>query len=588
MLTNALIYLAAAVLAVPLFRRLGLGAVLGYVAAGVVIGPWCLALISDVDDILHFSELGVVLLLFVIGLELRPSRLWALRNSIFGFGAAQMLLTASALAVLLVLDGYQMKVAIILGLVLALSSTAFALQLLAERHELSSKMGRTAFGNLLFQDLAVIPLLALMPLLATNTSASTFSPQDMLFPVAVLLFLAVAGRWLLRLAMRVVATSKVREIVTAMALFIVLGTAWLMEYAGLSMALGAFVAGVLLADSEFRHQLEADIAPCQGLLLGLLFIAVGMSLNLGLLADDSQKILIAVTALVTVKATVLYGLGRWQGLESAAARNLGIVLSQGGEFAFVLLGIAVNAHVLPSAVAEHFIVVVTLSMMTTPLLFLLVRLAQRKADEPVFDEMPAEDPPVIIAGFGRFGQVIARVLRAKGIHFTALEIDQMQVDFVRTYGNDIYYGDASRLDLLQAAGVGSAQVFILAVDDVEASVRIAALLQKHYPQLSIYARARNRKHAYRLMDLDVKVVRRDTFLAAVDLTREVLIGTGLSELDARNTVDAFRMHDLERLHAHAHLHSDEDKMRDLAKTAAQELEEMFAGDIVSAAESDKK
>ncbi|MFK8021740.1 MAG: monovalent cation:proton antiporter-2 (CPA2) family protein [Pseudomonadales bacterium] len=592
MLTNALIYLAAAVLAVPLFRRLGLGAVLGYVAAGVVIGPWCLALISDVDDILHFSELGVVLLLFVIGLELRPSRLWALRNSIFGFGAAQMFLTASLLAVLLVLDGYETKVAIILGLVLALSSTAFALQLLAERHELSSKMGRTAFGNLLFQDLAVIPLLALMPLLATSTGPSTFSPQDMLFPAAVLLFLAFAGRWLLRLAMRIVATTKVREIVTAMALFIVLGTAWLMEYAGLSMALGAFVAGVLLADSEFRHQLEADIEPFKGLLLGLFFIAVGMSLNLGLLAEDSQKILIAVIALVAVKAAVLYGLGRWQGLESTAARNLGIVLSQGGEFAFVLLGIAVNAHVLPAAVAEHFIVVVTLSMMTTPLLLLLVRLGQRKAEEPVFDEMPAEDPPVIIAGFGRFGQVIARVLRAKGIHFTALEIDQMQVDFVRTYGNDIYYGDASRLDLLQAAGVGSAQLFILAVDDVEASVRIAALLQKHYPQLSIYARARNRKHAYRLMDLDVKVVRRDTFLAAVDLTREVLIGTGLSEIEARNTVDAFRAHDLERLHAHAHLHSDEDKMRDLAKTAAQELEEMFAGDIVnekvSVAELDKK
>ncbi len=582
MLSNALIYLAAAVLAVPVFRKLGLGAVLGYVAAGVAIGPWGVRLITDVDDILHFSELGVVLLLFIIGLELRPSRLWALRKSIFGFGGAQMGLTSIALAVLLVLAGYELTIAALLASVLALSSTAFALQLLAERHELNTRMGRTAFGNLLFQDLAVIPILALIPLLSSNGSDAPFSASEWLPPIAILLVLLAFGRMLLSLAMRLVAYSKVREVVTAMALFIVLGMATLLEYAGLSMALGAFIAGVLLADSEFRHQLEADIEPFKGLLLGLFFIAVGMSLNIGLMGDKPADIAVAVLALVLVKASVLFLLGKWQGLSTADARQLGIVLSQGGEFAFVIFGIAVAEQVLPAGVAEHFIVVVTLSMMTTPLLLWLVgRLHQGDVQEQEFDDMPASTPPVLIAGFGRFGQIIARVLRAKGIHFTALEIDQTQVDFVRAYGNEIYYGDASRLELLHAAGAAEAEIFVLAVDDPEASLRIAQVVRHSFPNLKVYARARNRKHAYQLMDEQVHLVRRETFLSAVDMTREVLLGTGMTDAEARSLVERFRQHDLDRLHAHAHLHDDEEKMRDLAKTAAQELEEMFAGDINS-------
>lgn len=579
MLSNALIYLAAAVLAVPLFRKLGLGAVLGYVAAGVAIGPWGLRLITDVDDILHFSELGVVLLLFIIGLELRPSRLWALRNSIFGFGGAQMGLSAVVLAALLMLDGYSLKIAALLASVLALSSTAFALQLLAERNELNTRMGRTAFGNLLFQDLAVIPILALIPLLSSSGSDAPFTMKELLPPIGVLVAILVFGRMLLSLAMRVVAYSRVREVVTAMALFIVLGMATLLEHAGLSMALGAFIAGVLLADSEFRHQLEADIEPFKGLLLGLFFIAVGMSLNIGLMGDEPLDILLAVLALVGVKATVLFALGKWQGLNNADARQLGIVLSQGGEFAFVIFGIAVTEQVLPAGVAEHFIVVVTLSMMTTPLLlWLLARLQRNDTKDQAFDDMPDETPPVLIAGFGRFGQIIARVLRAKGIHFTALEIDQTQVDFVRAYGNEIYYGDASRLELLHAAGAAEAEIFVLAVDDPDASIRIAQVVRESFPNLKVYARARNRKHAYQLMDEQVKVVRRETFLSAVDMTREVLLGTGMSDAEAGDLVERFRQHDLERLHAHAHLHDNEEKMRDLAKTAAQELEEMFAGD----------
>lgn len=579
MLSNALIYLAAAVLAVPLFRKLGLGAVLGYVAAGVVIGPWGVRLITDVDDILHFSELGVVLLLFIIGLELRPSRLWALRKSIFGFGGAQMGLSAAVLGALLMLDGYSLKIAALLASALALSSTAFALQLLAERKELNTRMGRTAFGNLLFQDLAVIPILALIPLLSSGGSDAPFMAKELLPPIGVLVVLLVFGRMLLSLAMRVVAYSKVREVVTAMALFIVLGMATLLEHAGLSMALGAFIAGVLLADSEFRHQLEADIEPFKGLLLGLFFIAVGMSLNIGLMGDEPSSILIAVLVLVGVKATVLFALGKWQGLSNADARHLGIVLSQGGEFAFVIFGIAVTEQVLPSGVAEHFIVVVTLSMMTTPLLLWLLERFQRDEDQDqAFDAMPDEAPPVLIAGFGRFGQIIARVLRARGIHFTALEIDQTQVDFVRAYGNEIYYGDATRLELLHAAGAAEAKIFVLAVDDPEVSIRIAQVVRESFPNLKVYARARNRKHAYQLMDEQVHLVRRETFLSAVDMTREVLLGTGMPDVEARNLVERFRQHDLERLHAHAHLHDNEEKMRDLAKTAAQELEEMFAGD----------
>lgn len=577
MFAEMIVFLVGAVVAVPLFQRFGLGAVLGYLAAGVLIGPSGTGLVSDVDRILHFAELGVVLLLFIVGLELRPARLWKLRRSIFGFGGAQLGLTTILLATAAWFAGQPVAAAVIIGAVLALSSTAFALQLMAERNELTSRHGRTAFATLLFQDLAVVPLLAIVPLLGEG-DGSPVGWEGLLRAIVILAVVVGGGRYVLRYLLRIVALSRVREALTAAALLIVLGTAQLVELAGLSMALGAFLAGVLLADSEFRHQLEADIEPFKGLLLGLFFIAVGMSLNLALVAANPFPVAAAVVLLIVLKFAALYVLGRWQGMDKHSARRLGLLLSQGGEFAFVIFGVAVVAGVLAEGVSEFLIVVVSLSMVMTPLLLRLEGsgASSSTADE-AFDEID-EHNPVIIAGFGRFGQMTARVLRAKGIGFTALEISQEQVDFVARYGNKIYYGDASRLDLLKAAEADKASVFVLAIDDVEASMETAAIVRQHFPQLKILARARNRKHAYQLMDLGVEIIRRETFLSALDLTVEVLKELGESDTDARRSVQLFKEHDERRLHEHRQSHNDEQKMQDLAKSAQKELEEMFRRD----------
>ena len=588
MLVDVLVFLAGAVVAVPLFRRFGLGAVLGYLVAGVIIGPWVLGLIDDVDAILHFAELGVVMLLFIIGLELQPSRLWALRRLVFGYGTAQWLFTALVIGAVGMLFGSTVGTALLVGLVLALSSTAFALQLLAERNDLTKRYGRMAFAVLLFQDLAVVPLLAIVPLLGNQTEAAL--PLTAIGKAVVALALVViAGRFLLRHVLRVVALSRVREVLTATALLVVLGTALLMEQAGLSMALGAFLAGVLLADSEFRHQLEADIEPFKGLLLGLFFMAVGMSLNLGLVLDTPWIVSSLVVLLVGIKFGVLFGLGKWVGLDTPSARRLGLVISQGGEFAFVVFGVAVRAGALEQELAELLIVVVSLSMVTTPLLLLAEdRLSKPAKTDEDFDVMPDERSPVIIAGFGRFGQITARILGAKRIPFIALEVSQEQVDFVRKYGATIYYGDASRPDLLESAGAADAKLFVLAIDEPEASLRTARMVRQHFPHLTILARARNRKHAYELMDLGIQTIRRDTFLSALDLTQSVLTHLGFSSADATATIERFKRHDLERLEKHRDIHSDEEKMQALAKTAAQELEEMFERDAIESAAGDRQ
>jgi len=576
MLLDTIVLLASAVVTVPIFKRLGLGAVLGYLVAGVAVGPFGFDRFDDVDEILHFAELGVVLLLFIIGLELQPSRLWALRRSIFGFGSAQLFLTAAPISVVVKsFTDLSWTVAIILGLTLALSSTAFALQLLAERGELSQKFGRTAFATLLFQDLAVVPLLAMVPLFGVGAGKLSWSSAGV--AVAVLVAAIVGGRYLLRYLLRIAALTNVREMLTATALLTVLGMATLLNQAGLSMALGAFLAGVLLADSEFRHQLEADIEPFKGLLLGLFFIAVGMSVNLGLIAEQTERVIVAVGILVAVKFTVLYGLAKLSGLDSSGARRLGLTLSQGGEFAFVVLSVAVAATVVSDATAEFVIVVVCLSMASTPLLvFANSALFGRRTEVPEYDPPPTELSPVIIAGFGRFGQMTARILRAKGIPFTALEASQTQVDFVRKFGNRIFYGDAARLDLLQAAGAKTAKFLVLAVDDVATSLRIAELVRDHFPNLTVFARARNRKHVYQLMDLGIEIIHRETFAAAVELAADVLKGLGITT--AERDAAVFRAHDEKRLHEHRDMHSDEVRMQDLAKQATKELEEMFERD----------
>lgn len=584
-LVEAAVFLAAAAIAAPLGKRLGIGAVLGYLLAGVALGPYGLGVVVSVyeaEGILRIAEFGVVLLLFLIGLELRLPRLWAMRNAVFGLGSAQVLTAAATLALLGWLMGLAASPALVAGAALALSSTAFVLQLLEEKGELKARHGRLAFAVLLFQDLAAIPLLAVVPLLAPAADAG---PGLSFFPVlkaaAVIVAVVVVGRYVLRWLYPLLAATRLKEAMTASALLIVVLVALLMEEAGLSAALGAFLAGALLADSPYRHQIEADVAPFEGLLLSLFFTAVGLSLDLGLVAVQPVLIVGLVLGLVAVKGGLLYALGRWWGLPEANARRLALALSQGGEFAFVLIAVAATVGVMARGDAGLLNVVVTLSMAATPLLLTAESaLAGRvKAPEPFYEE--PEAGPVIIAGFGRFGQIVARVLRAKRIPFTALDSSAEQVDFVARYGNKIYYGDASRLDLLRAAGAANARVFILAIDDVEASVKTAEVVRTHFPDVPVYARARNRQHAYRLMDAGVTIIRRETLLSALDLTREVLKGLGATPAEADRAITAFRVYDERRLQDDYAYHTDDERLRLRARKAAEELEELFARDAAA-------
>jgi len=588
LLHEAVVFLAAAVITVPLFKRLGIGAVLGYLAAGVLIGPWLLGFVRDVENILHFAELGVVLLLFIIGLELQPSRLWALRKPVFGLGSAQVLATGLALALAGFVLGLSAATALIVGLVLSFSSTALALQLLAEKKQLPTHHGRASFAILLFQDLAAIPLLAIIPLLGVGTSGIDRGGSALAIASAIALIAAVVvgGRWLLRPFLRLAASATDREIFTAAALLVVVGTALLMEQAGLSMALGSFLAGVLLADSEYRHELEADIEPFKGLLLGLFFIAVGISVDLGLVLHRPLTVLGLVAGLMATKALTLYGLGRIARQSHASSVNLALFLSQGGEFAFVLFGVAAGAQAMDKALADLLIVVVSASMVLTPLLVSLneriLKIGYSAAPPREFDRIEDRDHRVIIAGFGRFGQMVARTLRLKKIPFTALEASFEQVDFVRKYGSKIYFGDASRLDLLRAARADQAEAFVLAIDDVEASVKTAQMVKKHYPHLKIYARARNRQHAYRLMDVGVERIMRETFLSSLELARDVLLGLGYSAVEANTAVHKFREHDEALLERQHKIYRDEAQLIAAARQGAEELERLFEQDTGAA------
>ncbi len=579
---EAVVFLLATVIAVPLFKKFGMGAVLGYLIAGVLIGPWVFGAINDVENILHFSEFGVVLLLFIIGLELRPSRLWELRRPVFGLGSAQVVVTGLALASVGVVLELPFVTALIVGLVLSLSSTAFALQILAEKKQLTTHHGRASFVILLFQDLAAIPLLALIPLLGLSGSEQNWSLMAAIKTVATVVIVVAGGRWLLRPLLRFAASAASHEVFVAAALLVVVGTALIMQLAGLSMALGAFLAGVLLADSEYRHELEADIEPFKGLLLGLFFIAVGMSMNLGLVIQQPLIMLGLVVGLMAVKALLLYGLGRIAKQSHGSAVNLALFISQGGEFAFVLFSVAASAQVLDKALADMLIVVVSLSMALTPLFILLnekifkIGLIHDKPKE--FDHIEVREHRVIIAGFGRFGQMVARTLRMKKIPFTVLEASFEQVDFVRKFGNKIYFGDASRLDLLRAARADLADVFVLAIDDIEASIKTAEMVKKHYPHLKIYARARNRVHAYRLMDIGVDKQIRETFLSSIELARDVLMALGHGEAEANEAMRRFRQHDENLLQQQHKIHHDEAKLIAAAQQGAKELERLFEED----------
>jgi monovalent cation:proton antiporter-2 (CPA2) family protein len=586
-LAQTAILLAAAVVTVSLFRFARLSSILGYVAAGLAIGPWGLNLIGDVSRIMQVAEFGIVLLLFIIGLELQPTRLWVMRRLVFGLGAAQVLVCALLLGLAAWGLGQAPVAAAVIGFGLSLSSTPLVLQVLAERHQLKTQYGRAAFGILLFQDLAVLPALALLPLMAPLPAAGAAHADGAWWVGLLKLFAVIAvviiggGRLLLRPALRLVARVQVSEVFTAAALLTVIITALLANLVGLSMALGAFLAGVLLADSEFRHELEADLEPFKGLLLGLFFVSVGMAANLGLFRSEPLTLLSITGAFLVIKIVAVTALGRLAGQRSESARRLGFALPAGGEFAFVLFTLATGQRILDRHTADLLILAVTLSMMLGPLLLLAHEAVTRRwlAPPPApYDAIEEHDNPVIIAGFGRFGQIVARVLRVKGLPFTALDSSQTHVDFVRRFGNKVYYGDASRLDLLRAAGAASARILVLAIDDVDASTRTAALAREQFPQLKIFARARNRQHAFALMDVGVRYVIRDTYVSSLEMAASVLEALGQTPAAAREAVRRFRAHDEATLAAQYQVKDDESKFLATSREAAQQLEKLFEAD----------
>ncbi len=588
---DAVVFLVAAVIVVGLFKHFGLGAVLGYLGAGLAIGPSGLKLVSDVEQVMHVSELGVVLLLFVIGLELQPNRLWQMRGHVFGMGSLQVAITTLLIFGLGLAFGLAAVMAFVLAFALSLSSTALAVQALAERNQLASQHGRIAFGILLFQDVAAIPFLALVPVLAGHSQEA--SGLGVIKVIATFAAMVVASRVVLRPALKAIAGWHVPEMFTASALLVVTGTAVLMEAIGLSATLGAFLAGVLLADSEYRHELEADIAPFKGLLLGLFFMSVGMSVNLSLAVERPFVMAGLVLGLVALKGAVLFALGFWKTRDRLGSARLAVSTSQGGEFAFVVVGLAASTQLVDQHLAQVVVFVVGASLATTPIFFALFErlIAPRLAPVKTrgFDKVElSADPPVIVAGFGRVGQVVGRVLSARHIHFVALDASPDQVDFIRKFGNKVFYGDASRLEMLEAAGAAKAQVFVLAIDDVKASILTAQTVQKHFPHLVIFARARNRQHAYELKAMGIDHFFRETFSASVELTEAVLQQLGLPYSEAHRTMEIFREADERLLNESFQLRGDVESLVKRANQSRSELEKLFEADSKILADGSEK
>lgn len=586
----AVVLMLAAVLLVPLARRLHLGAVLGYLVAGVLIGPSGLGLVDNPESIGRVSELGVVLLLFIIGLELSPRRLWVMRKAVFGVGLAQVLLTGLTIGCVALLGFDQpLNTAVILGLGLALSSTAFGLQILAERKELTSHHGRLAFSVLLFQDIAAIPLIALVPLMSGAhdlPGPSGGGIDHVLHVVGSIALVVIGGRYLLRPVFRVVAKTKLQEVSTATALLVVIGTAWLMELAGVSMALGAFLAGLLLADSEYRHELESQIEPFKGLLLGLFFIGVGMTADIGLLVQEPKLVLGLAVLLLLIKLPLLFSLGALAGgLDRHSALRFGVVLAAGGEFAFVVFKLSHEQGLLDTHLHDVLVLIITLSMAMTPLLVLLVsRLPKPK---PAAVEVPSEyrdidsdSPRVVIAGMGRMGQIVARVLHAQRVPFVALDTSVETIELTRSIQRmPIFYGDPLRPEILRAAQVDRAELFVVATNNPDTNLKTAELVSQLYPHVRIIARARNRQHVHRLLDLGAAPVR-ETFHSSLEMSRQILLGLGLNEGQAEVRIRRFQQHDQEVLEAQHKVYDDEAALIQTAREARTELETLFESDMV--------
>ncbi|VTU35065.1 glutathione-regulated potassium-efflux system protein KefC [Variovorax sp. RA8] len=584
-LVNSLIYLGAAVLVVPLSKALGLGSIIGYLAAGIVIGPWGLGLVTNVTDILHFAEFGVVLMLFLVGLELEPKRLWSLRRPIFGWGTAQVVACAAVLFLAGWAGGASWRVALVAALGLALSSTAIALQVLGERNLLPTPSGQAGFSILLFQDVAAIPILALLPLLAVGSeTAPALTGADRALEglkiVAVVGGIVLGGRLVLRPLLRWIARSDTPEIFTAASLLLVVAIAALMQFAGLSMALGAFLAGVLLAESEYRRELETDIEPFKGLLLGLFFIAVGMSIDFAVLLDQPGLMALVVVGFMLLKTVVIFTLAKLMGLPYQQRPVFTLLLAQGGEFAFVVFQ-AAGPQVLPAGVASFLIGAVALSMLLSPLLLVALDkwVLPRYSDRaPVTMEEISEqqDAKVLICGFGRYGQILGRMLSAQGLKLTVLDHDPDTIESLRELGFRVFYGDATRLDLLRTAGAGTAKVLVVAVDGVEQSLAIVDMAREHFPNARIIARARNVGHLYQLLDRKVEFVERELFESSLRSARSALEGLGWPAYEAREAAMRFRRRNIELMHELYPHYKDRAKLIAVSKEGRQQFQEQIA------------
>jgi len=576
-LIPSVVFLASAVLAVVLSHRLGLGSVAGYLLAGIAIGPFGLKLIDKTQDVRPYAELGVVFLLFVIGLELEPKRLWHMRTRLFSLGLSQVAGSIALIATVAWIAGVDVRIGILAGMALALSSTALALQPLTERGALQNKGGQAVFAILLFQDIAVIPMLALLPLLGAAGTGASFSWSGLGFAGAVIAATLVGGHFLVQPVFRHIARTRQREIFTAFALLLVLGIAWSFESAGLSMALGTFLAGVLLAESEYRHEIEAAVEPFKGLLLGLFFIAVGMGVDFGLLLDKPLVILGLIGGLFVLKSAVLWAIARFAKLPPSERPLFILLLAQGGEFAFVLLTLGVQREVLPFATAQAMTLAVALSMLSTP--FLLVFhdrvLAPRFADEAPGsrEHQPPEAGKVIVAGLGRVGQVVARLLHGSGYEPTILDDDPDHVEQLRHFGFRVFYGDATRLDLLEAAGAASADFLIIALNDPVATTRLASTAARQFPNLRIIARAHDMRHMFELRDAGVEIIERETFQSALALGRATLAAVGADADRAARAVQSFAEHDDEVL---AKLYAVHKSDPDAHLSVSNELRDQFA------------
>lgn len=584
LLLQITIFLAAALLLVPLGKRFGLATVLGYLITGALLGPSVLNIANEPESIMELAEYGVIMLMFLIGLELRPQRLWELRRSIFMMGSLQVGVTGIVLLALIwLIFDIPLKASFVIGFGLALSSTAFVLQLLAEKKQLVTTHGRQAFAILLFQDMAVIPLLAILPLLSgqgsTHHGIAYFAAV-----VATFSGLFLASRYVIRPLFRFIATSGATELLTAMALFIVLGVVLLMDALEISTTLGAFLTGVLLADSEYRHELEASIQPFKGLLLGLFFMTVGMTIQLDLFISLPWLIIGGTLGLMLVKFASLMLIAHFSGYRWDTSVRLGVALAQGGEFAFVLFSMATQQKILSSQIAEPLTLIVTLSMILTPLAFYILEkwgepFFARSKPERAFDQIPTNQHEVLIAGFGRVGQIVGRLLRIHNIEFTAVDNNVGQVDFVRKFGNAVYYGDPQNPEILRSAGIEHAKLFVLAMDNLDESIHTAKYIRRVYPHIKILARARDRQHVYRLREIGVEHIWRETYLSALGMSYEALTSMGIDKQTAYKDIEIFRDYDEDLLRRQQTVYNDEQQLIDTTRSSLLELESLFDSDM---------